>query len=79
MIPVLNRAELILIRDLRRQAEIRDALAGVGIDCTVKVSHCGGQKSTAVGNVTPIAYEYRIYVRRKNLEPARRIPAGLNR
>lgn len=79
MLTIFNRAQLILTTDTGRQAKIREALAGAGIDCAVRASARGarGRGVSSLGAAPPSVWEYRIDVRRKDLDWARNILAGL--
>ena len=81
MITILNRAELLLTRDVSRQTRVRTALAAAGITYTVKYDDAGMRNSwdrARTGSLgQPVRPEYRIYVHRKDLDLARHILSGL--
>ena len=82
MITIFNRAELALTRDPRRQADIRAALAGAGIDYVLKTADPYGHSydRASVGTFGAMRghlCEYRFYVNRKDLELARHVLAGV--
>lgn len=81
MITILNRAELTLTTDTKRQAKIRESLVGAGIDYVVQAfdpnTRSRNRQVSFPGAAPSARLEYRIYVRRKDLDLARYILAGL--
>ena len=78
MITVFTRKELLITRDTKRQADVRDILAANGIDYTVKVTN--RESPAAIGSSRARAgsfgirpdsvYEYRLYVHKKDYDRA---------
>jgi hypothetical protein len=76
MITIFNRKELLVTFDIKRQNDVRDILSANGIDYVVKVN--GGQNSMALGASrardgsfsmnSNLAYEYKIYVHKKDYD-----------
>lgn len=81
MITIFNRKELLITLDMKRQANIRDILAANGIDYTVKVTNrqnaavIGSSRTRdgSIGMNPNLAYEYKIYVHKKDYDNALRI------
>jgi len=81
MITIFNRKELLITLDMKLQANVRDILVANGIDYTVKVTNL--ENPTAIGNSRArvgssginqnLAYEYKIYVHKKNYNNALRL------
>lgn len=78
MLTIFNRRELIVTMDMKRQAEVREILAQNGIDYDVKTvnlmtrSYFGTQRARtgSYGVNLKCAYEYKIYVHKKDFEKA---------
>ena len=74
MITLFNRKELFITTDMNYQAKIRGILAAKGIDYAIKVKNLQGAYSRARGGGFGInqnaAYEYRIYVHKKDYDKA---------
>ena len=75
MITVFNRKELIITMEMNRQAKVRDILSQNGVDYTVKTTnlHSAGNMRGRTGSfgINPdYAYEYKIYVQKKDFERA---------
>ena len=74
MITIFNRKELFITTDMNYQAKLREILAARGIDYAVKVKNLQGAYSRARGGSFGInhdaAYEYKIYVRKKDYDKA---------
>ena len=81
MITIFNRKEVLTTMDMKRQASVRDVLSANGIDYIVKVSdrqtsdifassrtRCG-----SFGVDQNSAYEYKIYVHKKDYDNAMRL------
>ena len=78
MITIFNRKELFLTMDFNKQADIREILAAGNIPCVTKTtnimnaqafgSHRGHQGSLGINQ--DYAYEYRIYVHKKDYDKA---------
>ena len=81
MITVFTRKELLVTSDLKRQAEVRDILAANGIRYTVKVTNRQnaailGSSRARIGSFgmdQALTYEYKIYVHRKDYDPAAKL------
>lgn len=81
MITIFNRKELLMTVDMNRQANVRDVLSANGIACSVKVTNL--QSASAVGSSRgrtgnfginqTYAYEYKIYVHKKDYDAALRL------
>ena len=65
MLTILNRRELLVTLSMERQAEVRRILAENGIDYTIKTTNMQG-----AGFNQSFAWEYKIYVHKKDLEYA---------
>ena len=79
MITILNRAELIITHDMKRQADVRNILSANNIEYIVRVkniqaSNWGRQgmrtRTGTFGTNTDFSYEYKIYVNKNDLENA---------
>ncbi len=74
MLTILNRRELLVTLSMERQAEVRRILAENGIDYTIKTTNMQGgmQKANmwSAGFNQSFAWEYKIYVHKKDLEYA---------
>ena len=90
MITIFNRAELFLTYDLSRFNQVRDTLEGAGLDYiyrskdltspTMWEGLCGGSSRGRTGTcgMNDGAWvEYKLYVRRKDLDWARAILRGI--
>ena len=90
MITLFNRAELFLTYDLSRFNQVRDTLEGAGLDYiyrskdltspTMWEGLCGGSSRGRTGTfgMNDGAWvEYKLYVRRKDLDWARAILRGI--
>ena len=81
MITIFNRKELLITSDLKRQAEVRDILTANGITHTVKVTNrqhaavlgSSRARSGSFGINQNLAYEYKIYVQKKDYGNAARL------
>lgn len=81
MITVFTRKELLITMDMQRQANVCDILSANGIDYTVKVtnrqtSDIIGSNRTRFGSFgvnQNSAYEYKIYVHKKDYDNALRL------
>ena len=78
MLTIFNRRELIVTMDMKRQAQVREILAQNGIDYDVKTvnlmtrPYFGTQRARtgSYGVDLKFAYEYKIYVHKKDFEKA---------
>ena len=74
MITIFNRKELFITTDTDYQVKIRGILAAKGIDYAVKVKNLQGAYSRARGGSFGVnqeaAYEYKIYVHKKDYDKA---------
>ena len=79
MITLFNRAELLITYDLNRFNRVRDALAGAGIDYTYRTkdlaSHNRGRDG-AFAIDQDARVEYKLYVRKDELDRARQFLRG---
>lgn len=77
MLTILNRRELLVTLSMERQAEVRRILAENGIDYTIKTTNMQGgmQKANmwSAGFNQSFAWEYKIYVHKKDLEYAQHL------
>ena len=81
MITIFTRKELLITLDTKHQANVRDILAANGIDYTVKVTNRQnaaiiGSNRARVGSFgmnQNLAYEYIIYVHKKDYDNALRL------
>ena len=81
MITIFNRKELLITLDMKRQADVCDMLSANGIDYTVKVTNRQNQavlgssraRVGSFGMNQDIAYEYKIYVHKKDYDHALRL------
>lgn len=81
MITVFTRKELLITMDMQRQANVRNILSANGVDYTVKVtnrqtSDIFGSNRTRFGSFgvnQNTAYEYKIYVHKKDYDNALRL------
>ena len=81
MITIFNRKELLVTLDTKRYSNVSDILSANGIDYTVKVTN--RQASSVVGSNRArvgsfgmnqnLAYEYKIYVHKKDYDNALRL------
>lgn len=79
MITILNRKEVCLTYDVKRQSEVRDILHANGIDYTVKILNrkspspmaAGSRARTgSFGENPSLACEYKIFVHKDDYEKA---------
>ena len=80
MITIFNRAELIITYDMKKQADVRNILSANNIPYIIKTRNL---TSTGIGNAntrtragsfgvnTDSSYEYKIYVKKNDLEQAK--------
>ena len=78
MITIFNRKELLITLDMKKQSEIREILSSNNIEYVVKTTNL--QSATVVGSQRAYtgnyginqdySYEYKIYVRKKDLDKA---------
>ncbi len=81
MITIFNRKELLITMDMKRYGDARDILSAHGIDYTVKTTNRQnaaviGSRRARVGSFgmnQNFAYEYKIYVHKKDYENASRL------
>jgi hypothetical protein len=77
MVPLWDRAELCLTTDPERYAFVTAALKEAGLDWTDKVSDPASphplDAAVAGAYGRPVRREYRIFVRKKDLEQARAV------
>ena len=77
MITLFNRKELLITFDMKRQANVRDILSANDIDYTIKATDFQGGISRArfgsFGINQNFAYEYKIYVHKKDYDNALRL------
>lgn len=81
MITIFTRKELLITFDMKHQADVRDILAANDIDYIVKVTDRqdaavisrGGAREGSLGMNQNYAYEYKIYVHKKDYENALRL------
>lgn len=91
MITIFNRAELFLTYDLSRFNQVRDTLEGAGLDYiyrskdltspTMWEGLCGGSSRGRTGTFAmnnDARVEYKLYVRREELELAQALLRGVN-
>ena len=81
MITIFTRKELLITLDMKHQANIREILAANSIDYTVKVT--SRQNAAVIGSSRArvgsfgmnqnFAYEYKIYVHKKDYDNALRL------
>ena len=84
MIAPFNREELLITYDLNRLNQARTALAGAGVDYTYRFKDLSspsfgdarGRRGT-LGMNQEARVEYRVYVRKKDLERAREVMRGV--
>ncbi len=79
MITIFNGAELIITYDMKQQAEIRNILSANNIEYIVKVKNMQSSnwgrsgmrtRTGTLGTNANFSYEYKIYVKKKDLEQA---------
>lgn len=72
MITIFNRAEVRVTYDLNECAAVREALSAAGIPYVVRTGNLyGGRGRTGAAGIDPAAaYEYRIFVRRRDVDAA---------
>ena len=74
MITIFNRAEAAITYDSQKQREIRNALKACGIKSRLRVRNTTNTLSRGRSNMAGInagvSYEYKIYVKRSDLEAA---------
>ncbi len=76
MITILNRKEICVTYDSKRQAEVRDILAGNGIDYQIKTinrnspSILSSHRVAVWGVDSSMDYLYKIYVHKEDYERA---------
>lgn len=74
MLTIFNRRELVVTQSMERQAEVRNILATNGIAYTVRTTNRQGGIQRAnmwsAGFNQSFAWEYKIYVHKKDLEYA---------
>lgn len=74
MLSIFNRREVYVTQNMKKQAEVRDALAAAGINYTFKVSGRGGplgglgMRPLAAGLLAREACSYTFYVHKKDYE-----------
>lgn len=81
MITIFTRKELLITLDMKRQSNVSDILSANGIDYTVKVTNRQnaaiiGSSRARVGSFgmnQNFAYEYKIYVHKKDYDNALRL------
>ncbi len=81
MITIFTRKELLVTFDMKRQGDVRDILSANGINYTVKVTNrhnaaLFGSSRGRVGSFgmnQDFAYEYKIYVHKKDYDNALRL------
>lgn len=81
MITIFTRKELLITADMKRQSAVRDILSVNGIDYTVKTINrqnaaVVGSSRARVGSLginQNFAYEYKIYVHKKDYDKALRV------
>ncbi len=81
MITIFTRKELLITLDMKHQANVCDMLSANGIDYAVKVTNrqnqaVMGSSRARVGSFgmnQDIAYEYKIYVHKKDYDHALRL------
>ncbi len=80
MITIFNRAELIITYDMKRQADVRNILSANNIPYRIKTRNLTaagiGRANTrtragSFGINTDSSYEYKIYVRKSDLDKAK--------
>lgn len=84
MITIFNRRELAVTFSMREQASLRDALDAKGIDYSIKVINSNSPTvmndmrayTGMFGQDQELAYEYRIFVRRKDFAFAQAVISG---
>ena len=84
MITPFNRAELLITYDSHRLSQVRSALAAAGVDYTYRFKDLA---SPAIGDAwgrhrplgmnQEVRVEYKLYVRKKDLERARAVIQGV--
>lgn len=80
MITIFNRAELLVIMDMKQQLDVRNILSANNIKYTVKVTNLQnaqvlGNNRAKYGNFgikQDYSYEYKIFVHRNNYDKALR-------
>ncbi len=74
MLTIFNRRELVVTQSMERQAEVRNILAANGIAYTVRTTNRQGGiqrvNMWSAGFNQSFAWEYKIYVHKKDLEYA---------
>lgn len=81
MITIFNRKELLVIFDMKHQGDVRDMLSANGIDYSINVTnrHNAALFGSSRGRVGSFgmnqnfAYEYKIYVHKKDYDKALRL------
>ena len=77
MLTILNRRELLVTLSMERQAEVRRILTANGIQYTVRTTNRQGGIQRAnmwsAGFNQSFAWEYKIYVHKKDLECAQHL------
>ena len=76
MINILTRREIIIMRDLNQLNTIRNRLQDNGIENIVRTNNCitnTGRSHGAPNINAEFAYEYRVYVHRKDYKKAIRL------
>lgn len=74
MLSIFNRREVYVTQNMKKQAEVRDALATAGINYTFKVSNRGGpfgglgMRPLAAGLLAREECSYTFYVHKKDYE-----------
>lgn len=87
MITVFTRKELLVTSDLKRQADVREILAANGIPYTVRVTNrqnaailgSSRARTGSFGMNQGLAYEYKIYVHRKDYDHAAKLISAASR
>lgn len=71
MITILNRKELFITLDMKRQADIRNILSANNIEYTVKVKNLNRlSKAGSFGIDLDYSTEYKIFVHKKDYDKA---------
>lgn len=76
MITIFNRREVLITLDMKRQADVRNALASKGIDYIFKTTNLCASSTGITGNVginMDQSVEYKIYVHKKDFDRAKRV------
>ena len=81
MITIFNRKELLITLDMKRYSDVREILSANGINYTVKVTNrqaaalIGSSRARvgSFGTNQNFAYEYKIYVHKKDYDNALRL------